>query len=120
MSTKKIEEDFGYLKEMANVIFKYSGLEKGIVQIRPEEKHKYFPHIHYIENIKEENYKFIKFSISDDINKIRIIEQKNLVISSKQKKAIFKFIVKNAIVLTKYYNREDVDTIGMLNSIQEI
>ena len=109
------------LFEMANIMPKYSGIEEGTIQIRPEERHINFPHIHYVHNVRKADFEFIKFSISSNIKNISIIEEKNLILSNKEKKKVMKFIAKNAIKLIKYYNQaEFLDTTDFMLSIKKI
>lgn len=107
--------------EMANIGGKYTSITEGIIQIRPGERHKNFPHIHYIHNIKKADNEYIKFSINKDIEKIKIIEEHELKISKKEKEKIVTFISKNANKLIKYYKQAEIlDTIDLLTSLEKI
>jgi len=109
------------LFEMANIMPKYSGIEEGTIQIRPEERHINFPHIHYVHNVKKAEFEFIKFSITSNANNIKIIEEKNLTLSSKEKRNIIKFITRNSEKLIEYYNQaEFLDTTDFMLSIKKI
>jgi len=107
--------------EMANISVKYSGIIEGVIQIRPEERHINFPHIHYVHNVKKADTEFIKFSISSEKDKIAIIEQTNFKISSKEKDKVVKFIYLNSDKLTKYYKQAELlDTADFILSLQKV
>jgi hypothetical protein len=99
------------LFEMANITPKYSGLVKGVIQIRPEDRHIYFPHIHFVWNVKKAENEYIKLSLESNKNKIKIIEQKNIKIDNKQIEIIKDFITLNYSLLKEYYlQAEFLDT----------
>ena len=107
--------------EMANLTSKYTGISEGIIQICPEERHKNFPHIHYVHNVKQATEEFIKFSINKDVEKIIIIEEKNITLTNKEKDKVLKFISINADKLIIYYKQaEFLDTMELLNSLIKI
>lgn len=107
--------------EMANITPKYSGVLEGIVQIRPEERHILFPHVHYVKNVKEAESKFVKISLSKKIEDIEIIESKNLNLSKKELDHIKQFLVLNYNLLIKYYNQaEFLDTGDFISNIKKI
>ena len=109
------------LWEIANITSKYSGLKKGIIQIRPEERHKYFPHIHFILNVKKANNEYIKLTLRNNEEDIKIIESKNLTLNNKQLKVLKNFIILNYDRLVTYYNQaEFLDTIEFFNLIKKI
>jgi hypothetical protein len=107
--------------EMANISSKYTGIIEGTIQIRPEERHKNSPHIHYVHNVKKADNEFVKFSINKEVDKIEVIEIKNLTLTKKETDKVRKFISLNPKKLIRYYKQAELlDTIDLLNSLEKI
>ena len=97
--------------EMANISTKYSGLSKGVVQIRPEERHSLFPHVHFVYDVKKADKKYVKLFLAKDEKDIKIIKSKNLELNSKELLDLKRFIIKNYELLKSYYlQAEFLDT----------
>jgi len=110
-----------HLKEMANITPKYSGIIKGIVQIRPEQRHIFFPHVHFVWDVKKAENEYVKISIGDDNEDIYVIEEKNMTLRTKELARVKEFIQANSHLLKKYYlQAEFLDTIELLTNIQKI
>jgi hypothetical protein len=115
---KNINELF----EMANISDKTSGIYTGIIQIRPENRHAYLPHIHYTHDIRKQNKSYAKILLSDKEEKIRIIDGKNIKVSNYEMEKIKEFILKNYKKLLDYYNKAEyiIDTKEFLNTLEKI
>jgi len=109
------------LFEMANISTKYSGLSRGVIQIRPEERHSIFPHVHFVYNVKKAENEFVKLLLAKNEQDIKIIKAKNISLSSSELKDIKKFIVKNYELLKSYYlQAEFLDTGDFFLKLQNI
>jgi hypothetical protein len=110
------------LFEMANIPPKRSGINFGIIQIRPEARHSLFPHIHFVKNIKNQNDEYTKFSIDSKVENIKIVEQVDMSLTKKEIDLIKKFIVKNNALLKQYYLQAEyiVDTVEFLSNLKKI
>lgn len=115
------KEERKYFGEMANLYNSVTGIMTGIIQIRPEERHVGFPHLHYCRNIKLVHSVFAKFTISENADEVLLVEIKGMVINSKELKNIKCFITKNSKALIDYYDRSDViDTKVWIDSLVRI
>lgn len=110
-----------HLFEMANIPPVRTGL-KGIVQIRPEERHIFMPHIHYVRNVKKAEIEFLKITLSKIEDKIEILENKNFKISTKELKQLKIFITHNYKKLHTYYSQAELilDSSGFLANFEKI
>jgi hypothetical protein len=116
-----IQEDLTLIKEMANITPKYSGLEKGVIQIKPELRHVLLPHIHFVWNVKKSEDEFIKIRLASKEDNMIIMESKNINLNSKQLQKIKKFIMLNYKLLVKYYlQAEFLDTGDFVIMIKKI
>ncbi len=103
MSENTHHEDAMPLLETANISPEYSGIKKGIVQVRPGLRNELFPHIHYFHDIRKQNDEYAKFSIKDDVDEIEIMEQKNIRLEKNESGSIKSFIALNSDLLLIYY-----------------
>lgn len=114
-------EEFEELVEMSNLSSKRTGIKTGYIQIKSEMRHPIYPHIHFVKDLKKSKAEYIKFSIDSDINKIEIIEIKNLKLSKKEIEQVKEFISKNSELLNDYYLQgEFLDTDDFLDNIKKI
>ena len=98
------------LFEIANIYSAKSGLSC-VVQIRPGERYLEEPHIRYLKNIYKADTEYIKLSLSNDIDRIRIIESNGFKISCEHLTKVKEFIKINYDVLFHYYKEaEFLDT----------
>jgi len=116
-----LKENLASLKEMANITPKYSGLKKGVIQIKPELRHVLLPHIHFVWNVKKSENEFIKIKLAFNINDMIIMESKNINLNNKQLEQIKNFIILNYKLLIKYYfQAEFLDTGDFFIMIKKI
>ena len=95
-----------YLPEMATFDSRETGFKGCFVIKSKEHAHPLFPHVYYCYNLKKSGSEYIKLNIDSDIDKIEVIEQKNIIIKSKLLKKIKLFISKNERLLVKFYLQE--------------
>jgi hypothetical protein len=101
-----MNKQYERLFEMANIPQRKTGL-LGIVQIRPEERHILFPHIYYVRDVKQAEVEYLKVTLNEDKNKIKIIKNKDFKISKKEFESLKLFIEKNFKKLETYYNQAE-------------
>jgi len=92
--------------EMANIPQKKTGLNF-FIQIRPEERHIYFPHVHCVNKLTKQEEEYVKVSLSKSADDISIIEEHNMKLSNKQFKQLKIFIMKNYDKLFIYYTKAE-------------
>jgi hypothetical protein len=116
-----MEKPYKRFFEMANIPSKKTGLS-GIIQIRPEERHILFPHIHYVRDVKQAESEYIKVTLNEEKNKIKVIKNKNFKISKKEFELLKIFIERNFKKLETYYNQAEYipDTSAYLSKFVKV
>ena len=115
------EPKFEYLVEMASIDARQSGIIEGDLVLRAKEaKHPFFPHVHYVHNLRNQEKEYIKYTIDSDLSKIKAIVIK-MKITKKENKKVKQFIAKNSKALIDYYLQgKGIRTQDFLDSLKKI